>query len=241
MKLNCIIITRHDNLVAILSNYIKLNNILELINTDDQTLDSLEKALPPIDILFFDITEDCDSDFIKILSLSYLYKSLVLIISNIELNIEPHILPDIDYLFKPFNQFQFNWLINKIEKKVWEIDNNELDTSKYFFFQNADDEREYIRCSYEEITVIEIANKCLKIHTAKRGTFKTTMSISRMQSKTQTSGAFLRVHRSFLIAKERIEGFKGYTVQVAEYNERIKIGATYYKHFIEHVNLKMIR
>lgn len=215
--------------------------MLELINTTDQTLNSFEKVLSPIDILFFDITEDCDSDFIKILSLSHLYKSLVLIISNNDLIIEPHILSDLDYLFKPFNQFQFNWLINKIEKKIWDIDNNELNALKYFYFQNADDEREYIKCSYEEITVIEIENKCLKIHTANRGTFKTTMSISRMQSKAQTSGAFLRVHRSFLIAKERIESFKGYNVKVSDYEGMIKIGATYYKEFIEYINFKMIK
>lgn len=240
MKLKCMMILKDNDLSLQLNEYVQNNITLELLSTNGQPLNRLLKNLPTMDVLFFEMSEDCDSDFEKILSLSQTYKSLVLIINKSNCNIESHILSDIDYLFTPFYFLEFDLLIKRVQKKIWEMSIKESFKSDYFFFQNAEDLSQTIKCNLKEITVIEAQNKRIKIHTREKGTFLTPISMIHMLSKTRGTGLFLRVHRAFLIQKDCIESCKGDEIQISGYEGSIKIGVTYYKQFNDYINLKRI-
>lgn len=239
MKLNCMMILKNNGLSLQLNENIQNNITLKLMSTNEP-LNSLLKTPKPMDILFFEMAEDCDSDFEKILSLSPFYQSLVLIINRTNCNIESHIFSDIDYLFTPFNSLEFDLLIKRIHKKIWDANIRGSFKSEYFFFQNKNDLSETIKCHYDEIAFIEAQNKSVKIYTDRDDPFLADTSMMRIQSKALATGLFIRVHRSFLVNKKRIESYKGNEIKIYGYKNPAIIGDTYRKRFIEYINLNRI-
>ncbi len=121
----------------------------------------------------------------------------------------------VDYVLKPIS---LERLIQAVQKFVGECNYKipsydkaeELDRSDFIFVRS---ERKMVKVSFEEVLYIESLQDYLKIHTTQK-TIITRETITNIEARLPQK-EFLRIHRSFIVAVNKIDSFT---------NEHITIG-----------------
>ena len=131
----------------------------------------------------------------------------------------------VDYLLKPISYDRFLQAINKFfDLSEYSISKTQVDReqakSDYLFVRS---DRKMVKINFDEILYIESLSDYIKIFTNKK-TVITRETISNMEAKLPNS-KFLRIHRSFLIAIEKIETYTNEFVEVNK--EELPISRTY--------------
>ncbi len=236
---NCLIVEDEPLAAEILQDYIKQVPFLALKGTCPDALyalDFLQKENKSMDVIFLDIhlPRLKGLDFLKILPTP---PKIILTTAYHEYALQSYELNVLDYLLKPIEFSRFLQAINKLgsSKNTQVIEKQEvikpiatqktIETERIFHFFTVDKKK--IKVYEDEILYVESLKEYIKIFTISQ-TIVTKLQLGQFEHLF-TSNKFLRVHRSFLVAKDKITAYSATHIelQIASEKREIPIGRNY--------------
>ena len=223
-KINCLIVEDEPLAAEVVQDYISQVPFLELSGISEDAIFALETLQKEkIDLLFLDIhlPKLKGLDFIKTLNnppkiiVTSAYQDYAL--QSYELNV-------VDYLLKPI---EFNRFISAVNKARQQIDIHRLIQSpqsgkeRPFLFFNVGKKK--VKMFLDEILYIESLKEYIKV-VARDKAVLTKFQLGQTEELLQSSN-FLRIHRSFIVAKDKIDAFSATDVEIQ--GKLIPIGRSY--------------
>lgn len=232
MKLSCYIIDDEPLAIEVLENHVANFNELDLKGSFENPVKAFHKLhKEPVDLIFLDIQmpELTGIELIKSLKnpplviFTTAYRDFAL--TGFELDV-------IDYLLKPVTFDRFLKAMSKVLRYKNIHPNNEENLNKdSLLIQSA---KKTFQIPFEDILYVESQRNKIKIVTGKT-TLEIYETLSVMEEALTNKG-FLRVHRSFIIAMNKITSWCGNEVMVAEHS--IPIGRSYSSEVNNRLKLK---
>jgi len=227
MKIKCIIIDDEPLAAEVIETHLKEFSNMELLGSFVNPVDALMLIEGGgIDVVFIDINMPKMSglDFIKSLDSKPYF---IITTAYREYAVESFDLDVLDYLVKPIPFTRFLKSINKLSQKF--ITDNSTEQAqqgveKSFIFLKVD--KKLIKIKFEDIFFIESLKDYIKVFT-KSGDYLAHKSLSGITEELPKN-QFLRLHRSFTVALDKIQALEGNSVLVTD--KRIPIGRKYINH-----------
>ncbi len=220
--LTCLIIEDEPLAAEILSDYIRDAPGLELAGVCSDALFALEfLQREPVDVLFLDIhlPKLKGLDFLKTLSNP---PQVILTTAYHQYALEAYEYAVADYLLKPI---EFSRFLKAVQKLRQPGTPNSLPTSQgperaaHFF--NVDKKR--VKVYFDEILYAESLKEYVRIFLPGRSVV-TKMQLGELENLLGRDG-FVRIHRSFLVAKSKIDAYSATEVEVG--GKKLPIGRSY--------------
>jgi len=223
-RYNCIIVEDEPLAAEVVKDYISQIPFLQLkgICTDAlYAMDLLQKE--KIDLVFLDIhlPKLKGLDFIKALK-----KPPQIIITSAyqEYALQGYELNVVDYLLKPIEFNRFVMAVNKLKDRdnteALPVSSTAVGERAALFFNVS---KKRVKIYIDEILFIESLKEYIRI-TTKEKSILTKFQLGQIEEMLARNG-FLRVHRSFLVAKNKIDAFSATDVEIN--GEQIPIGRSY--------------
>ncbi len=214
-KYNCLIVEDEPLAAEVLSDYTKQVPFLELksICTDAlQASNMLQKE--KIDCIFLDIHLPGlkGMEFLETLTEP---PAVIITSAYPEYALQAFDFCVTDYLLKPIRFSRFLKAVNKLHQPV-----KETNTPRYHLF-NVD--KKMLRVCEDDILVIESVRDYVKITTRQKNIY-TKLQLTEALELLGTE-KFIRVHRSFIIAKNKVTAFTSTDVEIEA--NRIPIGRSF--------------
>jgi len=180
-----------------------------------------------VDLIFLDINMPEISGFEFLRPLSNPPK-IIVTSAHQEYAIEGFDLNVCDYLLKPFSVERFMKAINKATenlqvKEAVQVGFTSFDTKDSHLFVKVKGENKQYQISEDDILFVEASGNYSKIVVDNRE-FITPQKLSDIEKKL-SKGIFIRIHRSYLVSKEKIKSIEGNQVEISGYS--LPIGQTY--------------
>ncbi|OQP46142.1 DNA-binding response regulator [Niastella yeongjuensis] len=214
-RYNCIIVEDEPLAAEVIIDYIEQVPFLQCkgICTDAlYAMDLLQKET--IDLIFLDIhlPKLKGLDFIKALRQP---PQIIITSAYPEYALQGYELNVVDYLLKPIEFSRFLMAVNKLKER------GSMDSDKTALFFNVSKKR--VKVYIDEILFIESLKEYIRI-TTKDKSILTKFQLGQIEEMLAKNG-FLRIHRSFLVAKNKIDAFSATDVEIN--GEQIPIGRSY--------------
>lgn len=211
MKIRCIIIDDEPLAREGLLDYIDKTAFLHIVGDFKNTAlakDFMQEH--PVDLVFLDISMPGEGglEFLKSLNDP---PQVIFTTAHREYAAESYELDAIDYLVKPIAFERFLKAVNKVYSRNIQESNKSAD--KDFFFVKADGV--LTKVQLEDILYVEGMKDYVKIHRKGKSTLITLLSLKHMEE--QLPKEFIRVHRSFIIAGNRVEAIEGNVLKIEGY------------------------
>ncbi|RPH34197.1 MAG: DNA-binding response regulator [Bacteroidales bacterium] len=213
---------------------------IELAGSCDSAFEAMELLYRnEVDLIFLDINMPKISglDFLKMLKNPPL---VIITTAYRDYALESFDLDVVDYLKKPFSFERFYKSIQKAQELYSSRHGQRLNThvskesreENRFIFVKADNKM--VKVDLNQILYIEAFGDYIKIHTT-QGVIVTYHSMKGIEEMLP-SNKFLRVHKSYIVAFNKIDIIEGNTIKIKI--AEIPIGKSYRKNFFEMVNSK---
>jgi len=221
-KLRCLIVEDEPIAAEVLQDYIAQVPHLELAAVCPDAIYALEELQrQAIDVLFLDI------HLPKLKGLDFLQTlknppQVILTTAYHQYALQGYELDIVDYLLKPFPFSRFLKAVNKLAKPAGPAPVAQAEPparSFHFFTVN----KQKVKVFFDEILYIESLKEYVRIHTLDKQ-WVTQHQLGEME-QLLPAGAFLRIHRSFLVAVEKIEAFSATEVTIN--GQALPIGRSY--------------
>lgn len=198
-----------------LADYLKQVSYLELYGLCESPMEAIGPlASGEVDLMLLDIQMPgiTGLDFLKSLEkppitiLTTAYPSYAL---------EGYQLDVLDYLVKPITFQRFLKAVNKAHKQ-WQLELSVPGTDKMeedHFFVKVESQYEKIR--YDDILFVEALQNYVCLYTARRK--YTSLLTMKAVEEALPNAQFMRVHRSYIVALDKIETLKGYELLLGEH------------------------
>lgn len=227
----CIIIEDEPLASEILQDYIADVPFLKLKNTYADAISALDN-LNDIDVIFLDINlpKLKGLDFIQTLKHP---PHIIITTAYHEYALQGYELNIVDYLLKPIEFSRFLKAVNKLSQlnPARSIATAVVTPSgKDYMFINANKKR--IKIYFKDILYIESLKEYVRIHTMAQEII-TKFQLGQIEAQLPKAD-FLRIHRSFLVAKERIDAHTGTAIEIR--NKQLPIGRSYKDQVNEFLN-----
>lgn len=224
MCISCLIIDDEPLAINVIKNYLKQIENFEIINSFNNAIDGLNFLKSnDVDVIFLDINMPVldGINFIKSLE-----KPPLLIITSAydEFAIETYELDVLDYLVKPIEFPRFMKALNKVEKRLNTTNKIPLENTKdhpYIFVKI--DKKKMKKIFLDEILVIESLKDYLKINTL-TGRYIVHSTLTDFTNLLPPRD-FIRIHRSYTVAIDKIDAVEGNSVEIE--GIRYVIGRSY--------------
>jgi DNA-binding LytR/AlgR family response regulator len=220
-RYKCIIVEDEPLAQNVLKKYIGEHPTLELIAVCNDALEAQSILTQQnIDLIFLDINLPKLSgiNFIKTL----LRPPLVIFTTAYpEFAVEGFELNAVDYLLKPFSFERFLKAVNKVFEKLNTTNQSNDGNKAPFIFLKAD--KKIHKVDLDSIHFIEAIGDYMKVVTD-TGQLIINETMKKLQEELPVK-SFIRVHKSFIISRNKIKFIEGNYVQIAD--KSIPIGATY--------------
>lgn len=233
MKINCLIIDDEPLAINVIKNYLEPVENFEVTNTFSNPIEGLNFLKNnKVDVIFLDINMPVldGINFIKSLE-----NPPILIITSAysQFAIETYELDVLDYLVKPIEFPRLMKTLNKISKRLNNNSNvpQENAPESPFIFVKIDKKR-MKKIFFNEILVIESLKDYLKINTL-TGKYIIHSTLSDFTDLLPERN-FLRIHRSYTIAIDKIDAVEGNSIEIE--GLRYVIGRSY----IDHVKQRIL-
>ena len=233
MTVNCLIIDDEPLAINVIKNHIKEIDNLNVIDTFNSAIDALSfMKSNTVDLLFLDINMPLldGLDFIKSLD-----KKPMIIITTAysEYAIKTYELEVLDYLMKPISFPRFLKAVNRAFKELNSNLTSNIKVAKRAHIFIKVDKKKMQKIYLDEILIIESLRDYLKITTiSNKYIIHSTLSSF---TEKLPSNNFIRIHRSFTIAIDKIEAVQGNSVEID--GVKYVIGRSY----IEHVKNRILQ
>ncbi|MFB9108627.1 LytR/AlgR family response regulator transcription factor [Flavobacterium gyeonganense] len=233
MKINCLIIDDEPLAINIIKNYLEPLENFEVINTFSNPIEGLNFIKNNnVDVIFLDINMPVldGINFIKSLENPPL---IVITSAYSQFAIETYELDVLDYLVKPIEFPRLMKTLNKVSKRIEKKENGTQDSQpdSPFIFVKIDKKR-MKKIFFNEILVIESLKDYLKINTL-TGKYIIHSTLSDFTDLLPEKN-FLRIHRSYTIAIDKIDAVEGNSIEIE--GLRYVIGRSY----IDHVKQRIL-
>jgi DNA-binding LytR/AlgR family response regulator len=227
-RYNCIIVEDEPLAAEVVKDYILQIPFLQLKGICTDALYAMELLQKEkIDLIFLDIhlPKLKGLDFVKALKkppqviITSAYQEYAL--QGYELNV-------VDYLLKPIEFSRFVMAVNKVKERdtTGAIPMAPV-TERAALFFNVSKKR--VKVNIDEILFIESLKEYIRITTKDRSIL-TKFQLGQIEEMLAKNG-FLRIHRSFLVAKNKIDAFSATDVEIA--GKQIPIGRSYKEQVME--------
>jgi len=207
-KIKCIIIEDEPLAVKILSDYISQTPFLELHGTfKDAILATDWLRRNGTDLIFLDI------HLPKLKGMAFLKTlthppAVVITTAYHQYAVEGFDMNVTDYLLKPFEFERFLIAVNKVKNSQGE--KSEKEEIKEHLFLNV--QKKKVKILFSEIVYIESQREYIRIVTTKKE-WISKMSTHEMEALLPAN-LFKRIHRSFIVALNKIDSYTADTVEV---------------------------
>ncbi|MCX6216023.1 LytTR family DNA-binding domain-containing protein [Spirosoma sp.] len=181
----------------------------------------------PVDLIFLDINMPKESglDFSKSIPRQTL---VIFTTAYSEYALESYEVEAVDYLLKPYTFDRFDKAVQRAHSR-WhnrhKTDNPETAEPKQLFFR-AD--YGLVKVTVADIIFIEGLDNYLKIHLREAPPVVLRLTLKAMLDELP-AGKFIRVHRSFIVAFDKIQSIRSKLILIGD--EEIPIGSSYEKEF----------
>ena len=218
-KIKCLIIDDEPPAQTVLKKYIAQVSTLELSGVCDSAVEAISFLQEhPVDLLFLDIQMPglLGTKFIRTLNNP---PKVIFTTAFRKFAVEGFELNAVDYLLKPISFDRFIMGVNRVLQLNLQPTNGKLqgkETSPEhdhpFLYVRSD--RKMVKVLFNDILFIESLKDYLKIVTTQK-TIITRQSISSLEEMLPRD-SFLRIHRSYIIAINKIDSYNGETIDVAK-------------------------
>ena len=222
-EFNCLIVEDEPLAAEILQEYISQVPFLNLVAISVDAiyaLDILRKE--KIDLIFLDINlpKLKAFDFIKTLNNP---PHIIITTAYHEYALQGYEHNVVDYLVKPIEFNRFLVAVNKLKQpdKTKPVQFISQEKEKEYMFFNISKKK--VKIYLDDILYIESLREYIRIVTTNK-TIQTKLQLSQIEALLPKSH-FIRIHRSFIVAKNKIEAFSSTEVEIN--NKQISIGRSY--------------
>lgn len=227
MKIKCVIIDDEPLAIKVVENHLKEFQNFEIINTFNNPLEAiplLEKG--DINVLFLDINMPKMNglDFAKTLNSK---TKIIITTAYREYAVESFDLNVLDYLVKPIPFNRFLKTINKITQQIYlqkGMIKEEESGNDSFIFLKVD--KKLVKIMFEQILYIESLKDYIKVFTT-TDSYLVHKSLTSITEELPENN-FIRIHRSFAIAIDKVKSIEGNLVEIG--TTKIPIGRKYVNH-----------
>jgi DNA-binding LytR/AlgR family response regulator len=223
-RFNCLIVEDEPLAVEVLEDYINQVSFLDVKAKCRDAFSAMEKLQQEkIDLIFLDIhlPKLKGLEFIRTLQnppqiiITSAYQEYAL--SGYELNI-------VDYLLKPIEFSRFLMAVNKLNKHNGMLlpdKQFQLSTERAYLFFTVNKKK--VKVFLDEILYIESLKEYIRITTINKSIL-TKCQLGQVEEMLGKNN-FLRIHRSFIVAKDKIEAFSAIDVEIK--GKEIPVGRSY--------------
>ncbi len=223
MKLKCIAVDDESMGRKLIEEYIRQIPFLELVRTCKNAFEAMEALQEEkVDLMFLDIQMPgmLGTKFLASLQTRPL---VIFVTAYADYAVESYDLDVVDYLMKPVSQERFTKAAYKALEE-WKLRQGQApaapppatpEPAPEFFFVNV--EYALVRIPIREITHIEAMKDYVKIFlTNIPKPVLTKSSLKGIEEKLPAKG-FLRVHKSFIVALDKIESIRNNQIYIGKY------------------------
>ena len=231
-RYKCIVVEDEPLAQNVLRKYIGEHPTLELIAVCNDALEAQTILTQEnIELVFLDINLPKLSgiNFIKTLVRPPL---IIFTTAYPEFAVEGFELNAVDYLLKPFSFERFLKAVNKATEKLNTTNQNSDGNKSGFIFLKAD--KKIHKIDLDSIHFIEAIGDYMKVVTDS-GQLIINETMKKLQEELPVR-SFIRVHKSFIISRNKIKFIEGNYVQVED--KSIPIGATYRNEVLASIDKK---
>ncbi len=232
--INCIAVDDEPPALQLIEKYIHSVPVFNLVGTCANAVDALTLLQNnTVDLLFLDIQMPhiLGTEFMRTLSNP---PKVIFTTAFRKFAVEGFDLDAVDYLLKPISFERFLKAVNKVMKlhltpvkKNVTAESTEPENEDKFLFLRSD--RKSIKIHLDDLLFVESLKNYIKVVT-KEKTLVTKYSISALEESLPP--AFIRIHRSFIIAKDKIEAFSHDFVHIGKYELPVSRS---YRHEVEKI------
>lgn len=231
-KITCLIVEDEPLAAEILEDYINQVPFLQLVNTCGDAIYALEVLQrEKIELIFLDIhlPKLKGLDFIKTLHhppkiiITSAYQDYAL--QGYEFNV-------VDYLLKPIEFKRFVVAVNKVCQQIETsglVGVPQMATERAFLFFNVGKKK--VKMFLDEILYIESLKEYIKIVSMDKSIL-TRFQLGQTEYLLKNNN-FLRIHRSFIVAKDKIDAFSATDIEIQ--GKLIPIGRSYKEEVYAHL------
>ena len=238
-RIRCLAVDDEPPALHVLKNYIMSVHNLELAGTCADAVEALNfLRQQTIDLLFLDIQMPIllGTDLIRTLKIP---PKIIFTTAYRKFAVEGFELDAVDYLLKPISFERFLKAVNKVMETSLEVlensdNNHDPQNNTQNAFINLRAERKNIKIPLDQIMFIESLKDYIKVVTVTKNiiTKQSISSVEELLSKNR----FVRIHRSYIVALDKIESFTSDTIEIAK--QKLPISRMY-RHEVEKIlNIK---
>jgi len=227
MKVRCLIIDDEPLAINVIKNYLNQIEGFDIVDSFSNAIDGLNFLKNnTVDVIFLDINMPVLDGINFIKSIDNKPPLFIITSAYDEFAIETYELDVLDYLVKPIEFPRFMKAINKVNKRLDATSNNIAPIDKIkerpFIFVKID-KKKMKKIFLDEILIIESLKDYLKINTL-TGKYIVHSTLSHFTSLLPARD-FIRIHRSYTIAIDKIDAVEGNSVEIE--GLRYVIGRSY--------------
>lgn len=233
MIIKCIAVDDEPLALDIIKDYISRVPFLKLIKTFKDGMSVIEYlSSNPVDLLFLDIEMGglTGTQLLKTLP----KKPMVIMTTAYrKYAVDAFDLDVTDYLLKPFSFERFLKSVEKtcsLMKENHKIHDTDPDEKDYFFVKSG---YKMLKVNFADILYIEGMSEYIIIRT-KAANIITLQSFKNIETTLPASG-FVRIHKSYLVALDKIESIEGQNIIIA--GKELPIGSKYKNRFFDAISL----
>ena len=227
MPIKCLIVDDEPLAIEILESFIGRVDSLELVGSCTngiKAFDILKKE--KVDLLFLDIQMPklTGIEFLRILNPA---PQVIFTTAYRDYAVESYELHVVDYLLKPIAFDRFLMAINKVTKvessmKVEENSYASIEENDPYLFLKSD--RKMVKVYLKDIAYIESLKDYVRIKLVDGKEVISLQKISYLEKKLPADD-FIRIHKSYIIARQKIDAFSASFIEINE--KQIPIGRSY--------------
>jgi two-component system LytT family response regulator len=225
MKIKCILVDDEPLAIKIIENYLNNFSEFEILGTFNTAFEALGFINSnAIDVVFLDINMPLMTGFELIKLIEYKPK-IIITTAFREFAAESYDLEVLDYLVKPIPLPRFIKCINKITTEFNLKSNTKTDSHRNepHIFIKVD--KKMMKINIDEILFIEGMKEYIKVTTAEK-TYITHKSLTSLTEELPAE-QFLRIHKSYIIALNKVKSIEGNRIQI--HTHTLPIGRNYSK------------
>ncbi|MDG3583460.1 MULTISPECIES: LytR/AlgR family response regulator transcription factor [Galbibacter] len=232
MNIKCLIIDDEPLAVDVIKSYIEEFKNMEIVGAFNNPINALQVLEnQEIDVIFLDINMP------KMNGLEFLrnlkeHPLVIVTTAYREYAIESYELEVLDYLVKPIPFNRFLKSMNKLTARLMVLNGIkqtvDFDQDPHVFLKV---DKKLIKIFLHDILYIESLKDYIKLH-SREGTYISHKSLSSI-SEELPSENFIRVHKSYTIAIDKVKSIEGNLIEIE--NKKIPIGRNYAKYAKERI------
>jgi len=239
--ITCVIVDDEQHAVNILTAYIVDLPDVKLLWSTTNILENIERLRNDSpDLIFLDINmpKITGLDLIQILKSPASNPQIIFTTAYSEYAVKGFEYEAIDYLLKPISFERFVKAIQKVQNLLGAKPDKQSGKKSYIFVK-VDTKNKTVKINFSDILYVEGLKNYVSFFTSKER-IVTLLNLKDLE-QTFPEEQFVRVHRSYIVAIDRIKSIDGNRIYLENSSNYIPLGETYKEKFFEFMQKNSLR